>query len=537
MERDKNIGRILQGKYELVSQLGSGGMGAVYEAYHKLIDRRFAVKLLHAEYAKDENSLKRFQREATTTAAIGHENIVQVTDMGVTDEGEIFIVMELLEGRELTSVMNQYRQLSQGWACNMMVQVMGALEVVHRQGIVHRDIKPANIFLVDRFGRPPLVKLVDFGIAKVKATEEGLTSGLTRTGEVLGTPSYMSTEQARGETAITGATDIFACGVILYQMLTGELPFTGGSYIEVLMKILTEDFADPANYRPGIRPEIREAIYRSMEREPEDRCQDANGFLRVLEPFADPAALPEKSRDSLDAAPVSHYSMDQVTIDIDQPTRYRGETLPLDLAVGQVQPKSRKGAGWIAFFVVGLLVLALAGVGGWFFLGGEGDPQPGDPVSQGTADSSLVVGASTPAADAGSPLSLPERVEALPEKEARPQVRITVTPVIATVVVDGRQVLGEDGKFVLPVDGLGHKVEIRAVGFESYTRILVTSEATEFSVDLAAQKAPDPGKGESRKGSRRPAKAGDQGQKPDPEPDVPAPTGTGSRDIDEVAPW
>ncbi|MDD5310064.1 MAG: serine/threonine-protein kinase [Deltaproteobacteria bacterium] len=280
------IGRVLEGKYRLIRLLGAGGMGEVYEAHHALIDRRLAVKLLHPEYAGEEDVVRRFQREAKASTAIGHEHIIDITDMGVADTGELFIVMEYLEGRSLGQVMEDEGALAPGRACHVMAQMLSALEAAHGKGIIHRDLKPDNVFLTHRGPDADYVKLLDFGISKVKTSDDGMTKGLTRTGQILGTPSYMSPEQARGETNVTASTDIYSAGVILYEILTGVLPYEGPSFPALLIKILTEEAADPLTLKPDLPPALADAIRVAMSKDPADRFPDVASFRTALAPFS-----------------------------------------------------------------------------------------------------------------------------------------------------------------------------------------------------------------------------------------------------------
>ena len=169
MNSNPNIGRVLEGKYEIIRILGEGGMGEVYEARHRLIQRRLAIKLLREEYARDEEIVERFIREARASARIGHDHIVEITDMGVSESGELFIVMEYLEGKDLESLLDDEGALPARRACHIMIQVLSALEAAHGVGIVHRDLKPANIFLTTHMGAKDYAKIVDFGISKVRS--------------------------------------------------------------------------------------------------------------------------------------------------------------------------------------------------------------------------------------------------------------------------------------------------------------------------------------------------------------------------------
>jgi serine/threonine-protein kinase len=225
-------GSLLGGKYRIEKLLGEGGMGAVYLAENLDIGRKVAIKVLHANLAKDEQLLVRFRQEARATAAIGHPGIVDVLDMGTTENGAAFIVMERLEGETLGDRLDRVGRLSVPEAARILGEILDALAAAHGKGIVHRDLKPDNVFLTERGS-----KILDFGISKLQTAEE---VRLTRTGVVMGTPLYMSPEQARGAKDLGPASDLYSIGAILYHALTGAPPFRGDSYNEVLAQVLTD---------------------------------------------------------------------------------------------------------------------------------------------------------------------------------------------------------------------------------------------------------------------------------------------------------
>jgi serine/threonine-protein kinase len=228
-------GLVIGTKYRIERALGEGGMGAVYLAENTDIGRKVAIKVLHANFAKDPNLLARFRQEARAAAAIGHAGIVEVLDLGSTEDGAPFMVMECLQGMTLGERLERDRQLPVGVAASILGQVLDALAAAHDAGIIHRDLKPDNIFLCER----PLqiAKILDFGISKLQGSED---LGLTSTGVVMGTPLYMSPEQARGTKDVGIATDLYAVGAILYHTLVGEPPFNGESYNEVMAQVLTD---------------------------------------------------------------------------------------------------------------------------------------------------------------------------------------------------------------------------------------------------------------------------------------------------------
>jgi serine/threonine-protein kinase len=287
---DSHIGTVLDGRYRVERLLGEGGMGAVYEGRHVLVGKRVAIKMLHAEYATSAEILKRFYREAQSAAAIGHKNIIDIYDVGVTARNEPYIAMEYLEGEDLEGMLDREGALTVEAACGVLEPALLALAAAHSKGIVHRDLKPANIFLVRAEEGPPVVKLIDFGISKVTG---GGGNKLTQTGTLLGTPAYMSPEQARGDQDLDHRTDVYAMGVILYQMLTGALPFTGDNYNTLLIKVLTEEAKPPREINPSIPAEVEALVLRELSKEASDRSQSAVDLLGELKRLA---AFAERER-------------------------------------------------------------------------------------------------------------------------------------------------------------------------------------------------------------------------------------------------
>jgi serine/threonine-protein kinase len=277
------VGRIIDGKYAIVRPIGEGGMGAVYEAKHQLIGHRVAVKFLHAQHATNPQVLQRFLQEAQIAGSLGHANICEVTDIGRTDDGVPYMIMPLLEGTPLAQEMKRDEgKLPTPRVFDIIYQVLTALERAHAAGVVHRDLKPENIFLTHLGDRADFVKLLDFGISKLMTGTDPGVSGLTSTGMVLGTPYYMAPEQARGSKQIDHRVDIYAVGVILYEMLTGALPFEADSYNEIIVKIVTEPFPMPRALDPSIPPEVEAVILKAMARSPEERWTTTKEFRHAL---------------------------------------------------------------------------------------------------------------------------------------------------------------------------------------------------------------------------------------------------------------
>ena len=274
-------GQILEGKYRLTDPIGSGGMGFVYAAQHVRLGRRLAVKFLLPELAESPEALFRFQQEATAVGRIGSPHIVDVIDLGTTPQGAPFLVMEFLEGRALSAVLDENPVLPMPRIAHILCQTFDALETAHEQGIVHRDLKPENIFLLARGAWPDFVKLLDFGISKIL----GDGSFHTRTGALLGTPRYMAPEQATGSGAVDARTDLWSVGVILYRALTGRFPHPGTGVAEIVTAIVTTEPVAPRLVRPDLDPAVEALVLRALARDPAARFPTAAAFRDALSPW------------------------------------------------------------------------------------------------------------------------------------------------------------------------------------------------------------------------------------------------------------
>lgn len=278
-------GRVIDGKYRLVRKLGEGGMGAVYEARHTRITRTVAVKVLTSAVSENEMASQRFLREAQAASAINHPNIVEIFDFGEDDDGSHYMVMELLQGLSLTEYIRHQGQVPPAHAVSLTIQLLTGLQAAHAMGVIHRDLKPDNIFLVKTQDGRKRLKILDFGISKV--AEEMSDGTLTRTGTVMGTPVYMSPEQARGAKDIDSRTDIWAAGVILYQMLCGQQPYRGDSYNEILSKILIDPVPPLHESVEGLPDRLVGIVESTLEKDRDIRCPDCASFLKDLQELKD----------------------------------------------------------------------------------------------------------------------------------------------------------------------------------------------------------------------------------------------------------
>ena len=293
------------GKYKLHEIVGRGGMGVVYRAEHGYIGKEVAVKILHEGFGGREESIKRFLREARAASLINHPNIVDVTDFGKSSDGTVFFVMELLQGEPLDALLHRERRVELLRAITIVNQMAGALGAAHAKGIVHRDLKPENVMLIRREGRRELVrrfsdeagqhevtereekfdfvKILDFGVAKVH--DPDVAEGrVTQAGVVFGTPEYMAPETARVGTA-DPRTDVYALGVMFYEMLTGTVPFTGGTPVDVMLKLVSEPVVPPRRRTPGIEitDEAEQLIMKALSKDPRRRQQSMEELYRELQ--------------------------------------------------------------------------------------------------------------------------------------------------------------------------------------------------------------------------------------------------------------
>jgi serine/threonine protein kinase len=280
---DPLLGHILDGKYRLDERLGVGGMGTVYRALHLLIDRPVAIKVLNRLFVEDEAARTRFRREARAAGRLQHPNAVTVTDFGESQDGYVYLVMELLEGRTLRDVLAKQAPLDVARSVALMLQISAAVAAAHEAGIIHRDLKPANIFVVQHSEVPAVVKVLDFGIAKLAAEllddEDALA--LTQVGAMIGTPRYMSPEQCDG-LELTPAADVYSLGCILYEMLTGTVPFSGATPLAIAVKQTSEIPRSPRDFVASIPPALEKVVLHTLEKRPEDRPKNAAEFREEL---------------------------------------------------------------------------------------------------------------------------------------------------------------------------------------------------------------------------------------------------------------
>jgi serine/threonine-protein kinase len=328
---------VFDGKYRLLRLIGAGSAGSVYEAENMVVGKKVAIKILHSDLAQNDTLRARFAAEARAGAQIGHPNIVDIYDFGITSEGTPYIVMELLHGETLEELLARRGGLAPALACELMVQILAGLGAAHRMGIVHRDLKPANIVITHPRPDAPLVKMLDFGIAK------GVLE-LTGYEGIMGTPLYMSPEQARASD-VGPQADIYAAGVMLYEMLAGEPPFTGDTG-EVLRKVIAGQWTPLSNANPAVPRRLALTVTAAMATDPGRRLASARMFAKQLAPYvsaAPPHSVPTgpNSADAFllrAASPVPEIRM-MSTSDLPDPSRPPRDFPSLQLANVAGRPK------------------------------------------------------------------------------------------------------------------------------------------------------------------------------------------------------
>jgi predicted Ser/Thr protein kinase len=282
-----SAGDVITGRYELIELVGKGGMSSVWQSHDRLLDRTVAIKVLHEQFATDDEYVERFRREARSVAQLSHPNIVTVIDRG-EDESRQFIVFEFVDGENLKQLIRRTGPLPVRDAIQMALQMARALSFAHSRGLVHRDVKPQNVLLND----DGQAKMTDFGIARSVDVQ-----GVTITGTVLGTSEYISPEQARGE-QVNALSDVYSLGVVLYELLTGSVPFTGENFVAVALKHVHEPPPNVLELRPDAPPRVAMAVERAMAKNPADRfqsmgelCNELEASLHDLDPASEEATM------------------------------------------------------------------------------------------------------------------------------------------------------------------------------------------------------------------------------------------------------
>jgi serine/threonine-protein kinase len=352
---DALIGSLFDGRYKVVRRLGSGGMANVYLAEDQELGRRIALKILNDRHAHDDQFVERFRREAKNAAGLSHPNVVAIYDRGEA-EGTYYIAMEYLEGRSLKELIVSRGPAPIPVAIDYARQILAALRFAHRNGIVHRDIKPHNV-LVDAEGR---VKVTDFGIARA-----GASTQMTEAGSIVGTAQYLSPEQAKG-TAVDQRSDIYSLGIVLYELLTGSVPFTGETPVEIAMKHISETPVPPSEKRPEVPHDLDLVVVRALAKDPGDRYPSAEEMDADLERVARGVAVSrvtEESATQIMAAPTTVMTAPTAATRVAAPPRRSPPAAPPPVYYDYDEPVTRRPIWpWLLAF----LFVVAAGIGGYF---------------------------------------------------------------------------------------------------------------------------------------------------------------------------
>ena len=310
---DPLVGQTLADKYRIEKLIKRGGMGAVYLGKHVLMDKTVAIKVLHPSLALDDNVVRRFSREAKAASRISHPHAVSVTDFGESENGVVFLVMEYLDGRTLKEIIKSEGRMELNRAVEIIRQVSGALDAAHEQGVVHRDLKSDNIMLSTTNGGE-WAKVLDFGIAKIQQSERDLD--ITAANLVIGTPQYMSPEQCSQSVEIDARSDIYSLGIILYEMLAGQLPFTGESPTVIMMKQVQDPPPSILDVRPDLPGAVASVIAKALAKQPSDRQQTAGELSQALNDAAatEPAAQVASPVTVANAPVPAAFDDDEVTL-------------------------------------------------------------------------------------------------------------------------------------------------------------------------------------------------------------------------------
>ncbi|MEP6863939.1 MAG: serine/threonine-protein kinase [Deltaproteobacteria bacterium] len=469
-------GTMLDDKYRVEELLAVGGMGAVYVGTHTKLRKRVAIKVLNPQLSTPP-MIERFHREAITASQIGHEGIAQVTDLGTSAAGEPFLVMELLEGESLAARLKATGALPIEVACELGCAILSPLGAAHRAGIIHRDLKPDNVFLV-RQSRGEMVKLLDFGISRATGLEGEFR--LTTTGLVLGTPYYMSPEQARGDNVIAPQSDVYSLGVMLYEMLIGRVPISGDNYNQLMYRVMMSEYTPPRQLRPEIPEALEQLIVHAMASDPAHRPASAEEFERALLGFCRPT-FRDNTIERISAQKMGGFS----PVFTPAPMSKSGLGPPAlgtaqTVAAGQVtQTRSNSRKGIIA--IVALFLIA-GGVTATV-IATRSDELPVTPGTP-TAPAAPPV-AQNPPPTVAPPVAVPTTIT----------LRFAITPPEAQVEIDGKH--ADADQVTVQKDDAKHHIHIVAAGYLPHDEDVRFDETQRLTIELehVAAKPPKPDRG------------------------------------------
>jgi serine/threonine-protein kinase len=544
-------GTVLHDRYMILRQLGEGGMGTVYLAEHTTIRKKFAVKVLSGEFAHKKDLVDRFLQEARAASMIAQQNVVEISDFGDTPDGSVFFVMEHLDGEDLSGTVEREGALPWSRVRGIMLQVCDALSAAHDAGIYHRDMKPENCFRITRGGNEDFIKVLDFGIAKV-TDDEGEGKGLTKTGMIFGTPEYMSPEQAQGK-KVDHRVDVYAAGVIMYELLTGRVPFLGDTFMAILSKHMFEVPEAPSAVNPEaeITAEMEAVILKAMQKDRDLRFADMREMKEAIAAVGSGAAAVQVVQENIhrpEAGQMSFVPNPNAGTHPPAPGHAaQGATYPPPgggtYPGGGTQPPQPAGTyppgagtyppGMYAapqrrspatVVAAGLAFLGLAG-GGAFVAVSSG---PDAPVATAPAANVQPAPAATPEpapapkVEAPAPTPAPKVVD-----EAAATITLKVETKVPAQILDASDgaLLGmtNDPKgFAIEKSGTAVKLAIVADGYERLEFETVPSRDKELVKDLVKKAAARP-RGGKRGGSKGGSKTADPGPTPATAPKKPTP--------------
>ena len=431
-------GTTIDGRYEVEKVLGEGGMGLVYKARHIVLNKPLAIKVLRPDVSRDEEIITRFRQEAQSASAIGNQHIIDISDFGILPDKSTYFVMEFLNGVDLTGAIERPEAMESAIIIHIAKQLCRALGAAHEAGIVHRDLKPDNIYLIRRGGDSNFVKVLDFGIAKVG----GNSSKLTRAGQVFGTPHYMSPEQCAGS-GVDHRTDVYALGVILYEMCTGQCPFDADNLMGILTKHLYEEAVPPRQLNESIPVELELVILKAMAKKLDERYQSMAELLEDLE-----------------------------RLEAGVGTVARETTRAVALHTAETPSKSKLGGIAVVF-----AVLLAAGIGIGLWATGEPDAPP--------------VVLTPPELPVEEPLAAVEEPDPIPEvvPEVIPPITVETVPDGAELRMGSVVICNTPCDIERPAEGETAELTLSKSGYGSETRVINSLTAGPLTIELQSTRS------------------------------------------------